>query len=399
MREAWKVVSIKDVCDIRPPKKEASQKLQPSDTVSFVPMENLGILSKDLNLSKEKPLNEVQGSYTYFAENDVLLAKITPCFENGKLGIARNLTNGVGFGSSEFVVLRSNESIQPDYLFYFLSQGSVRKNGAKVMTGAVGHKRVPKEFIEDHPIPLPPLPEQKQIVAILDEAFEDIATAVANAEDNLANACELFESYLNAFFTQMGEGWVEKKLGDICENLDSKRIPITKSKRQSGEIPYYGASGVVDHVADFIFDEDLLLVSEDGANLLARTYPIAFSISGKTWVNNHAHVLRFENMASQKFVEYYLNSISLGPYVSGMAQPKLNQKTLNSIPVPFPPLEQQAKTVESIEGIYTESMRLQAIYKQKLSALAELKQAILQKAFAGELTAKPKPAIRQGAVA
>ena len=71
--------------------------------------------------------------------------------------------------------------------------------------------------------------------------------------------------------------WETKKLGDICENLDSKRVPITKSKRVSGDIPYYGASGVVDYVADYIFDEDLLLVSEDGANLLARTYPIAFS--------------------------------------------------------------------------------------------------------------------------
>jgi len=123
-------------------------------------------------------------------------------------------------------------------------------------------------------------------------------------------------------------------LGDVCENLDSKRIPITKNKRTEGNIPYYGASGVVDHVNEYIFNEDLLLVSEDGANLLARTYPIAFSISGKTWVNNHAHVLKFQSMAAQRFIEYYLNSIKLDDYVSGMAQPKLNQRMLNSISVP-----------------------------------------------------------------
>jgi type I restriction enzyme, S subunit len=187
------------------------------------------------------------------------------------------------------------------------------------------------------PVPFPLLPEQKRIVAILDEAFEGISGAVANAEKNLANARELFESYLNKVFTEKGKGWVEKKLGDVCENLDSKRIPITKSKRESGDVPYYGASGVVDHVAGYIFDEDLLLVSEDGANLLARTYPIAFSVSGKTWINNHAHVLNFKDIHSQRFIEYYLNSISLEPYVNGMAQPKLNQKMLNSIPVPFPP--------------------------------------------------------------
>ena len=100
--------------------------------------------------------------------------------------------------------------------------------------------------------------------------------------------------------------WEIKRLNEICENLDNKRVPITKNVRNEGSIPYYGASGIVDYVADYLFDEDLLCISEDGANLLARTYPIAFSISGKTWVNNHAHVLRFKNMVSQKFVELYL---------------------------------------------------------------------------------------------
>ncbi|AFW95107.1 type I RM system specificity subunit [Anabaena sp. 90] len=150
-------------------------------------------------------------------------------------------------------------------------------------------------------------------------------------------------------------GWNIKYLDELCENLDSKRIPITKSSRKSGNIPYYGASGIVDYVADYIFNEDLLLVSEDGANLLARTYPIAFSITGKTWVNNHAHVLRFKEKITQSFIEYYLNSISLESYVSGMAQPKLNQKSLNSIAIPIPPLPEQKRIVaiadEAFEGI------------------------------------------------
>ncbi len=144
-------------------------------------------------------------------------------------------------------------------------------------------------------------------------------------------------------------------LGDVCENLDSKRVPITKNKRSSGPYPYYGASGVVDHVGDYLFDEDLLLVSEDGANLLARTYPIAFSVSGKVWVNNHAHVLKFADMESQRFIEFYINSIPLDSFVSGMAQPKLNQRSLNSIPVPAPPLPQQRRIIgildEAFDGI------------------------------------------------
>lgn len=127
-----------------------------------------------------------------------------------------------------------------------------------------------------------------------------------------------------------------KALGGLSENLDSMRKPITSCLRESGTIPYYGASGIVDYVKDYIFDGDFLLVSEDGANLLARNTPIAFSVSGKSWINNHAHVLKFNTYVERRFVDIYLNSIELTPYISGAAQPKLNQKNLNSIPIPIP---------------------------------------------------------------
>ncbi len=258
------------------------------------------------------------------------------------------------------------------------------------VTGYATVKHLSSKQILDIDFPFPPLPEQNRIVAILDEVFAGIAAAVANTEKNLANARELFESHLNAFFTRKGEGWVEKKLGQVSENLDSKRVPITKNKRAKGQIPYYGASGIVDYVADYIFNEELLLVSEDGANLLARTYPIAFSVEGKAWVNNHAHVLRFQKRAYQKFIEYYLNSIPLEPYVSGMAQPKLNQKSLHSITVPWHnDINEVALVVDQVTAIETKTQRLESIYRQKLDSLAELKQSILQKAFSGELTANP----------
>ncbi len=167
-------------------------------------------------------------------------------------------------------------------------------------------------------------------------------------------------------------GWVEKPLGEIAENLDSKRVPITKSKRKVGDVPYYGASGIVDHVKDYLFDEPLLLVSEDGANLLARTYPIAFSISGKTWVNNHAHVLRFRDECTQRFVELYLNSISLEPFVSGMAQPKLNQKKLLGIPVPLPPLEEQQRIVAVLDAVFEGLTHARASIEANLQNAREL---------------------------
>ena len=386
MKNGWKTRTLGELCQIRPPKSEARERVGADELVSFAPMEDLGIDRKFLNASQVKPLASVAGSYTYFAEGDVLLAKITPCFENGKLGIARGLSNGIGFGSSEFIVFRPCPSLDKEFLYYFLSRPDFRTEGAARMGGAVGQQRVAKEFIEEYPIPVPPLPEQQRIVGILDEAFDGIATAKANAEKNLQNARALFASHLNSVFTQRGPGWVETTVDRISTNLDSKRIPITKSDRKSGEYPYYGASGIVDYVADYIFDCDTLLVSEDGANLVMRSTPIAFSVSGKYWVNNHAHILKFENMATQRFVEFYLASIKLDEYITGAAQPKLNQSAMNSIPIPLPKsIEAQAKVVESIESLQGETQRLETIYRQKQAALEELKKSLLDRAFSGAL--------------
>jgi type I restriction enzyme S subunit len=385
MRAGWETYSLRDVCEFKPPKSEARSKLCASDMVSFAPMDTLGIDRMYLETSDVRPLSDVAGSYTYFADGDVLLAKITPCFENGKLGIARGLVNGIGFGSSEYFVIRPNSELAATYLYYFLLQPSFRELGAKSMTGAVGHKRVSKEFLETHKISVPPIAEQHRIVAVLDEALDGIATAKANAEKSLQNARALFDSHLNEVFNQT-EGWNVTTLDQVSSNLDSKRVPITKSDRKSGEYPYYGASGIVDYVADYIFDGDTLLVSEDGANLLARSTPIAFSVCGKYWVNNHAHILKFQDMATQKLVEFYLSSIKLDEYITGAAQPKLNQKALNSIPIHLPTsAATKRQVVSSIEAILEDVSRLESIYQQKIAALDSLKKSLLHQAFTGQL--------------
>ncbi len=276
------------------------------------------------------------------------------------------------------VLIPNPEVITLPFLKYVVSTINFKNSGTSIPQLTV-------PMIKKNKFYIPSLSEQKRIVSILDKAFEAISKAKENAEKNLKNARELFESYLQNVFASPGDDWEEKQLEDICENLDSKRIPVTKRDRKKGKYPYYGASGIVDYVNEYIFDEDLLLVSEDGANLLARTYPIAFSITGKTWVNNHAHVLRFENIVSQKFVELYLNSIKLDNYVSGMAQPKLNQKMLNSITIPFPELKIQKQIVTNLSRLSDEAKKLGNIYQQKQADLEELKKSILQKAFNGEL--------------
>lgn len=273
------------------------------------------------------------------------------------------------------------------YLYYFYVSGQT----LPLQNNSTGIRNLNNKAYQKISIPVPPLSEQQNIVEKLDAAFELIDRAKANIEQNIQNAKELFQSKLNDVFEsgklKVEDGaWEKTFLPYISLNLDAKRIPITKNKRQSGIYPYYGASGIVDFVDDFIFEGEYLLVSEDGANLLARTYPIAFTANGKFWVNNHAHILKFENHDTHKFVEYYLNAISLEDYVSGMAQPKLNQAMLNKIPIYKPTsLETQQKIVDQLDQLSAQTELLQQKYQQKLQNLGELRKSILEKAFKGEI--------------
>lgn len=185
-------------------------------------------------------------------------------------------------------------------------------------------------------------------------------------------------------FRWAGE-WALKKLRHLAENLDNLRVPITSSERAIGNTPYYGASGVVDYVSGYIFNEDLLCVSEDGANLVARTYPIAFPISGKTWVNNHAHVLRFETTYTQKFVEVYLNSIKLDDFITGMAQPKLNRAMLDSIPIPYPDILEQKKIADCLSSLE----ELIAVQARKVDVFKTHKKGLMQQLFPSEGETQP----------
>lgn len=198
-------------------------------------------------------------------------------------------------------------------------------------------------------IPLPPLSVQQEIVSILDK-FTQLE---AELEAELDCRKRQYEYYRNNLLFYEGNEVEWKTLDQISENLDSKRQPITSGLRTSGKIPYYGASGIVDYVEDYIFDGDFLLISEDGANLLARNTPIAFSVSGKIWVNNHAHILKFRTYEERRFIEFYLNKTDLTPYISGAAQPKLNKKNLNSIKIPIPPLEEQQRIITILDKFDT----------------------------------------------
>ena len=197
-------------------------------------------------------------------------------------------------------------------------------------------------------IPVPPIKIQDKIVQILDK-FTNYVTELTSELTSRKKQYSFYRDKLLLFEDDVYQvEW--KTLGEVAENLDNMRKPVAKGGRSLGIYPYYGASGIVDYVDSFIFDGDYLLISEDGANLVVRKTPIAFSISGKTWVNNHAHVLKFDNIINQKFVNYSLNYLDLSPYITGAAQPKLNQQNLNNIKIPYPSLEIQSRIVQVLDN-------------------------------------------------
>ncbi len=299
-----------------------------------------------------------------------------------------------------------DDSINTSFLLYQLSSFQSR---IPINETGIGAGKIELDHLKGFELFIPGSPEQQKIAECLSSVDERIA-AQARKLDALKThkkglMQQLFPRVAGASSSQASEtreqdapatgesqprlrfpefrdagAWEVKPLGKVAENLDNKRRPITSSDREAGDVPYYGASGIVDYVEGFIFDEDLLCVSEDGANLVARTYPIAFPISGKTWVNNHAHVLRFENVCTQKFVEVYLNSIKLDDFITGMAQPKLNKAMLDSIPIPHTSVPEQQRIADCLTSLDD----LIAAQTQTLETLKTHKRGLMQGLFPQE---------------
>ena len=246
--------------------------------------------------------------------------------------------------------------------------------------GTIGNLNL--EQVRELKIPLPSLPEQKRIAAILDKADR------LHRQRRFAQT--LSDSFLQSVFIKMfGEpianpmNWEKCRIDDVTVSLDFRRIPVESSIRGKLKkvFPYYGASGIIDRVDDFIFDETTLLVAEDGANLLARSTPIAFIARGKYWVNNHAHVLAMNGKSNFEYVCYILNQTDLEPFVTGSAQPKLTADKLSSIKVILPPLPLQ----EKFAAIVQKFERIRRQQREATRQAEHLFQTLLHRAFRGEL--------------
>lgn len=242
-----------------------------------------------------------------------------------------------------FYTVIDEEQVIPRYLYHVMMNAHIENYS----TGSAARPSLTQSALNKIEIPVPPLPVQEEIVRILD-SFRSLE---AELEAELEARRKQYAYYRDQLIRDCPSiRWIP--LSEISENCDKSRKPIKKEKRIAGKTPYYGASGVVDYVDGFTHEGDYLLLSEDGANLLARSMPIAYQISGRNWINNHAHVLRIENANLRQLVEMYLNSISLEPYITKGAQPKLTKQRMETIAVPVPSEDYLSRIVEMLTKFY-----------------------------------------------
>ncbi len=323
------------------------------------------------------------------AENgDVLMSVRAPVgpinFATEKICIGRGLA-----------AIRANEHIDRDFLFYGLLYRQPEINGNE---GAV-FASINKKQIEDIPFPLPPLSEQRRIVGILDEAFAGIDKIIANTEQNLSNARELFESYLNNAFTQKSDGWVEKKLGELCDVIGGGTPTKSNADFYAGDIPW---ATVRDMAQDVIVDTEHKITEEAVASSSTNVIPgdnvvIATRVGlGKVCFVENATAInqdlrgiipRDPATIDTRFLFWWFKSIASHIVAAGTGATVQGVKLpfVKSLQFPLPPLPEQTQMVDQLDQLSSATRNLEAIYQQKLDALNELKQSILHKAFNGDL--------------
>ena len=296
--------------------------------------------------------------------------------------------------STGFAIVRPR-NIHPLFLSYMIRSefvvGEIISRSVGVSYPAIN----PSELMKLQ-IPCPPVEEQSAIAAFLNRETPKIDALVAEQEKLIDLLKEKRQAVISHAVTkgldpnvpmkdsgvewlgEVPEHWTVGAIKNFYEFLDGKRIPLSGEERssRSGEYPYYGASGVIDWIDDFIFDEDLVLVSEDGANLFCRSTPIAFVARGKYWVNNHAHILQPPDNALIYWAER-IETIDLTPVLSGSAQPKLTSEALANIRIAIPPTYEErldiqmfiSQEAEGIDALVSQAQRAIDLLKERRSAL------------------------------
>lgn len=387
-------VKLGEVCDINP-------KIQVTDDhveVSFVPMQNV---SEDgiIYLSETRLYGEVKKGFTSFHNGDVLFAKITPCMENGKGGIVKNLKNGLGFGSTEFHVLRPHSDIVlSDWLYYLTSWPVFRKECEKNMTGSAGQKRVPKSFLEEYKLFLPPLETQRHIAAVLDKVSALIALRRQQVDklDELVKSrfIEMFGDPVNnpmgwevhelseyiLFLTSGSRGWSQ-----YFSNKGEFFITIKNVKNCSislDDVQYIIPPDNAEAKRTRVKEGDLLIsITAD----LGRTGVVTKTIADYgAYINQHLTCIRLKkDLVNPLFVSYFMESAGgkMQFQVKDQTGVKagLNFDSIRTLKLFLPPLKLQNEFVAFV----TQTEKTKAAVQQALEKLETLKKALMQEYFGG----------------
>ena len=322
-------------------------------------------------------------------QNDVLIATVRPNLkafahfdEDGEDWVA----------STGFAVLRNKEWADSRFIFNVMLSDDVSGQIDKLVAGS-NYPAINSSDVKDLTVLSPPLPEQKKIASILtsvDEVIENTQKQIDKLQDlKKATMNELLTKgighteFKDSELGRIPKSWEVVTLNEITVNHDSKRVPIKSVDRQNiqGKYRYYGASGVIDYVEDYIFDGRYILLGEDGENVLSRNLPLAFIVEGKFWVNNHAHILQPTETVDIGFLCEYLESLDYKNIASGSAQPKITKSALSDIKVKLPSAGEQLKII----GVLSSIDKTIEPFRQKLSQTQFLKKSLMQDLLTGKV--------------
>ncbi|WP_339800766.1 restriction endonuclease subunit S [uncultured Marinobacter sp.] len=408
--ESWARCSLADIVVLNP-KNDASAE----QTAGFVPMALAPTDYHGALQHEEKVWGEIKKSYTNFADGDVIFAKVTPCFENGKAAIVRDMPSGIGAGSSEFYVLRpTSKEISPSLLFAIIKTQSFMQQGAENMTGAVGLRRVPRAFVESFPIALPPAAEQKVIADKLDTLLAQVENTKARLERIPQILKRFRQSVLAAAVSgRLTEEWREqnaiapgntRELDEVIESSfygprfskndytkgDSGVPTIRTTDMKNGTIRISPETPKVE-VAPEKLDQFKLI---PGDLLITRTGSIGVMalFEGDYIAIPSAYLIRFRLKPSvdKRFIYYALTSPDaqqqMGLSSTAITQPNINAKSIRALKITLPTQDEQTEIVRRVDQLFAHADRIEQQVTNALARVNNLTQSILAKAFRGELT-------------
>lgn len=364
----WAELQLSDICNLISSKTSMTNASLENyvSTENMVP--NFGGLVKAEKLPSGTMVNA-------FLTEDVLFSNIRTYFK--KVWSAQF----EGTVSADVLVFRAKQICDPKFLYYTLCEPDFTEYTVLTSRGAK-MPRGDKEAILSYKLGLPPLPEQEAIASVLSSLDDKIDLLHRQNKTLEAMAETLFRQW---FIEEAKEEWGDISFGEFIELYDSKRIPLSQLQRDEKRLgslyPYYGASGVIDHINDYIFDGDYLLLSEDGENLRTRKTPIAFEANGKFWVNNHAHVMQAKSPYTNGLLRILLEGENLGSIITGAVQPKINQANLVGYKIPNFPHDRVQQYVTVTDPWF---MKVSA-NKQQIQSLEQLRDTLLPKLMSGEV--------------